>query len=249
MTSEGGFQGRANKVVDACYSYWGGGLFPLIDRLLQMKTQSPNTNANITNNSNVEVHSPTQTDLIGDEEGAKKTKRNLRTSAISMKSLRDSMKSGMSITEISESGEALDEVTRMNSVEMRDWSPNESGVVSESMDEDEEIDEISIAENLINMKHRSESFDQRPAGWLFNQKMLQQYLLTCAQEKNGGLRDKPGKYVILNLYNIISPKISLEQFLFFQIPRLLPHLLRLKRHICCSTQCTRFTSVSSRQVL
>jgi protein farnesyltransferase subunit beta len=197
MTSEGGFQGRANKVVDACYSYWGGGLFPLIDRLLQMKTQSPNTNANITNNSNVEVHSPTQTDLIGDEEGAKKTKRNLRTSAISMKSLRDSMKSGMSITEISESGEALDEVTRMNSVEMRDWNPNESGVVSESMDEDEEIDEISIAENLINMKHRSESFDQRPAGWLFNQKMLQQYLLTCAQEKNGGLRDKPGKYVIL----------------------------------------------------
>jgi protein farnesyltransferase subunit beta len=193
MTSEGGFQGRANKVVDACYSYWGGGLFPLIDRLLQMKTQSPNTNANITNNSNVEVHSPTQTDLIGDEEGAKKTKRNLRTSAISMKSLRDSMKSGMSITEISESGEALDEVTRMNSVEMRDWNPNESGVVSESMDEDEEIDEISIAENLINMKHRSESFDQRPAGWLFNQKMLQQYLLTCAQEKNGGLRDKPGK--------------------------------------------------------
>lgn len=189
MTSEGGFQGRSNKVVDACYSYWGGGLFPLIDRLLQMKTHH-NTTANITNNSNVESHSPTS-DPVGDD---KKTKRNLRTSAISMKSLRDSMKSGMSITEISESGEpgeALDELPRMNSVEMRDWNPNESGVVSDSMDE--EIDEISIAENLINMKHRAESFDQRPAGWLFNQKMLQQYLLTCAQEKNGGLRDKPGK--------------------------------------------------------
>lgn len=30
MSYEGGFQGRTNKLVDACYSFWVGGLFPLL---------------------------------------------------------------------------------------------------------------------------------------------------------------------------------------------------------------------------
>lgn len=34
MPLEGGFQGRTNKLVDGCYSFWVGGLFPLLDFLL-----------------------------------------------------------------------------------------------------------------------------------------------------------------------------------------------------------------------
>ena len=34
MQLEGGFQGRTNKLVDGCYSFWQGGIFPLIDLLL-----------------------------------------------------------------------------------------------------------------------------------------------------------------------------------------------------------------------
>ena len=30
MQVEGGFQGRTNKLVDGCYSFWQGGAFPLI---------------------------------------------------------------------------------------------------------------------------------------------------------------------------------------------------------------------------
>lgn len=30
MASEGGFQGRTNKLVDSCYSFWQGAIFPLI---------------------------------------------------------------------------------------------------------------------------------------------------------------------------------------------------------------------------
>jgi protein farnesyltransferase subunit beta len=30
MRLEGGFQGRPNKLVDGCYSFWVGGLFPLL---------------------------------------------------------------------------------------------------------------------------------------------------------------------------------------------------------------------------
>jgi protein farnesyltransferase subunit beta len=33
MRLEGGFQGRTNKLVDGCYSFWVGGLFPLFDIL------------------------------------------------------------------------------------------------------------------------------------------------------------------------------------------------------------------------
>ena len=30
---EGGFMGRTNKLVDGCYSFWQGALFPLLQRL------------------------------------------------------------------------------------------------------------------------------------------------------------------------------------------------------------------------
>ncbi|CAK9824798.1 Protein farnesyltransferase subunit beta [Anthophora retusa] len=35
MRLEGGFQGRTNKLVDACYSIWLGGIFPLIHGILK----------------------------------------------------------------------------------------------------------------------------------------------------------------------------------------------------------------------
>ncbi|RUP43035.1 hypothetical protein BC936DRAFT_137752, partial [Jimgerdemannia flammicorona] len=35
MSLEGGFQGRCNKLVDGCYSFWVGGVFPLIEAELE----------------------------------------------------------------------------------------------------------------------------------------------------------------------------------------------------------------------
>jgi len=37
MTREGGFQGRTNKLVDGCYSFWVGALFPMLDRLQNVR--------------------------------------------------------------------------------------------------------------------------------------------------------------------------------------------------------------------
>jgi len=31
MRLEGGFQGRVNKLVDGCYSFWQAGSFPLLE--------------------------------------------------------------------------------------------------------------------------------------------------------------------------------------------------------------------------
>lgn len=39
MDYEGGFQGRTNKLVDACYSFWQGGLFPLISTFAKYEAE------------------------------------------------------------------------------------------------------------------------------------------------------------------------------------------------------------------
>ncbi|XP_050297473.1 protein farnesyltransferase subunit beta [Anthonomus grandis grandis] len=41
MKLEGGFQGRTNKLVDSCYSFWQGGAFPLIYSLLAKDGRTP----------------------------------------------------------------------------------------------------------------------------------------------------------------------------------------------------------------
>lgn len=38
MSFEGGFRGRTNKLVDGCYSFWLGGVFPLLDAQLNGTT-------------------------------------------------------------------------------------------------------------------------------------------------------------------------------------------------------------------
>lgn len=42
MRFEGGFQGRTNKLVDGCYSFWQGGAFPIVHKIL---AQSKENNA------------------------------------------------------------------------------------------------------------------------------------------------------------------------------------------------------------
>eukprot|EP00878_Enallax_costatus_P019839 GHUV01020944.1.p1 GENE.GHUV01020944.1~~GHUV01020944.1.p1 ORF type:complete len:411 (+),score=108.03 GHUV01020944.1:536-1768(+) len=37
--AEGGFNGRTNKLVDGCYSFWQGGLFPLLQQIMDQQYQ------------------------------------------------------------------------------------------------------------------------------------------------------------------------------------------------------------------
>jgi len=34
---EGGFNGRTNKLVDGCYSFWQGGVFPILQQVMQQE--------------------------------------------------------------------------------------------------------------------------------------------------------------------------------------------------------------------
>lgn len=38
----GGFKGRTNKLVDGCYSWWVGGLFPLLEDVMGATVASTN---------------------------------------------------------------------------------------------------------------------------------------------------------------------------------------------------------------
>lgn len=40
MRFEGGFQGRTNKLVDGCYSFWQGAIFPLLDGEMEREGRS-----------------------------------------------------------------------------------------------------------------------------------------------------------------------------------------------------------------
>jgi len=41
MAVHGGFQGRTNKLVDGCYSFWQGGAFPLLEAALAERAELP----------------------------------------------------------------------------------------------------------------------------------------------------------------------------------------------------------------
>ena len=38
---EGGFNGRTNQLVDGCYSFWQGGVFPILQQLMQQELPQP----------------------------------------------------------------------------------------------------------------------------------------------------------------------------------------------------------------
>ncbi|XP_015879174.1 protein farnesyltransferase subunit beta [Ziziphus jujuba] len=120
---ECGFQGRTNKLVDGCYSFWQGGAFALLRRISSFVDEQlvmPGTGGHSTINM---PHSSTA-----------------------------------SLSE----GEGLPGFNASSSVNLND-----------------------IGYNFINRHPEMEP--------LFQSMALQQYILLCAQDQSGGLRDKPGK--------------------------------------------------------
>lgn len=39
MRFEGGFQGRTNKLVDGCYSFWQAAIIPIVQALMSMESE------------------------------------------------------------------------------------------------------------------------------------------------------------------------------------------------------------------
>ncbi|XP_075651887.1 protein farnesyltransferase subunit beta isoform X2 [Castanea sativa] len=127
---EGGFQGRTNKLVDSCYSFWQGGAFALLQRLHaildeQLANYAPQTG----------------------------------------------VASGISGGEESSDGTQVDD----KACHFKLGGTNASCPVNLN----------SIGYNFVKQPVEMEALYQRWA--------LQQYILLCAQDMDGGLKDKPGK--------------------------------------------------------
>ncbi|XP_023922302.1 protein farnesyltransferase subunit beta isoform X2 [Quercus suber] len=126
---EGGFQGRTNKLVDSCYSFWQGGAFALLQRLHaildeQLVNYSPQTGV--------------ASDISGGEE----------------------------------SSDGVDDKT----CHFKLGGTNASCPVNLN----------SIGYNFVKQPGEMEA--------LYHRWALQQYILLCAQDMKGGLKDKPGKH-------------------------------------------------------
>ncbi|KAM1187346.1 hypothetical protein ACFX2I_023383 [Malus domestica] len=121
---ECGFQGRTNKLVDGCYSFWQGGVFPILQR----------------------VRSTIDEQLALRDDGGQCTKDGAQTSTTS---------------NISKEGKIFEGTT----------SPG------------------------VNLNDIGYDFVKRPviSEPLFHSIALQQYILLCSQEEEGGMKDKPGK--------------------------------------------------------
>ncbi|KAK8710232.1 hypothetical protein V6N13_145567 [Hibiscus sabdariffa] len=126
---EGGFQGRTNKLVDGCYSFWQGGIFALLKRL---------------NSTRGEKSIPLGD---GEDSGPDSSETTASSDATGKGLIEDLSQGGSHI----EKGDQHDTSSRVNSKRHAKVKP------------------------------------------LFNSLALQQYILLCSQDLNGGLRDKPGK--------------------------------------------------------
>ncbi|GAV74630.1 Prenyltrans domain-containing protein/Prenyltrans_2 domain-containing protein [Cephalotus follicularis] len=129
---EGGFQGRTNKLVDGCYSFWQGGIFALLQRL--------------------DFAKPLVLSYAG--EGYHDSDSSQTTEA----------------SDISEEEESLNLTLSHVTCHSKQRGPQNFNDVG-----------YSFIKGHVEI------------GPLFQSMALQQYILLCSQEQQGGLRDKPGK--------------------------------------------------------
>ncbi|EOY02378.1 Prenyltransferase family protein isoform 2 [Theobroma cacao] len=135
---EAGFQGRTNKLVDGCYSFWQGGVFALLKRLQSTKGE--------------------QSVPMGDGE---------------------------------DSGAGSPQTTASSDATGAEGLNEDSSQAGSHFEQGEPHD-ASCPVVVENIDHNS-SKRRAKVEPLFNCLALQQYILLCAQEPGGGLRDKPGK--------------------------------------------------------
>eukprot|EP00249_Psilotum_nudum_P009926 c22236_g2_i1 orf=287-1906(+) len=208
---EGGFQGRANKLVDGCYSFWQGGLFPLIQRLSQhaMSQQTAHcyTSENILRDITIGLckvkreqddssGSSSRADTPADADDHRHTGfKGNRKSTANKKYARENL-SGQPVDQnasvtIGIAGATCSPIiisaeTLFPSLDIVNW-----GVSATRCDDRKEV---QIGNRVPSKTLFPLDFPKAtPVSALFNAQALQGYILLCCQVFEGGLRDKPGK--------------------------------------------------------
>lgn len=181
---EGGFQGRVNKLVDGCYSFWQGGLFPLIQRLQHYLVCKQNVNESIVNNhpdSKVtNRHEKTHAECSTNATEMNKNTVVIRDACFPLNSEQTSPNDNPGLgSDVSKVSAA----TLFPVVNNARWKHAMYGT----------DDESNLQQGETFHSCHTNFLEQCEAGPLFNAQALQGYILLCCQVLEGGLRDKPGK--------------------------------------------------------
>jgi protein farnesyltransferase subunit beta len=186
---EGGFRGRTNKLVDGCYSFWQGGVFPILQQIMpelnrqQMANITPACTAHNQFVADAELSNEealrqgsTSASTISEENSDADQMRRRRASGgpVTSEELFPVVDLNIRRAPVSVSFEEVDE---------------DSGMSKEADAKDENVMPTlpSIVDQLLNEN------EQILYGPLYNSQALQGFILLCCQVLDGGLRDKPGK--------------------------------------------------------
>ncbi|CAN0134036.1 unnamed protein product [Scytosiphon promiscuus] len=153
MRAEGGFQGRTNKLVDGCYSFWQGGAVALLDYVRagrQSEVSHRDTSGRlVTTPSPPQERPPRQQHRRHEEQNASAATKQDRQPEAGGNADHPSACDGEQPGGVSDAGGAA----------------------------------------ITNASQGQEA----GGGLAFARKRLQEYVLMCSQQSDGGLRDKPGK--------------------------------------------------------
>lgn len=175
---EGGFQGRTNKLVDGCYSFWQGGVFPLFQRLTDLVQQQFSMS------------------YIKEDKSVGKSKQECTTE--STKRVRVEEETNAQHLHAIETGfvdeESSSTVTAEKMFPAIDCF-SKTSLHIETVEEDPACCSRSMDDDMPGVGDSGLSFLDKDimCGPLFNTHALQGYILLCSQILNGGLCDKPGK--------------------------------------------------------
>uniref|UniRef100_A0A0D6R496 Protein farnesyltransferase subunit beta n=1 Tax=Araucaria cunninghamii TaxID=56994 RepID=A0A0D6R496_ARACU len=188
---EGGFQGRTNKLVDGCYSFWQGGVFALIQRLSEVMLQQACMSYAKAGQMEIENNSSSRT-----ESG--KVKKSPSSKVTSSGGGRVVQGSNVQQLDATETDSFCEDSSSMLTAEkifpVFDYFHKTSLSIG-TVDEDSAASSKSSGGSSQSNDDYGLSFLEKDiqCGPLFNTHALQGYILLCAQVLEGGLRDKPGK--------------------------------------------------------
>ena len=166
MCHEGGFQGRTGKLVDGCYSFWVGGLFPL----LQAHVRS-----------------------VVREDCAWLPSPEAKVGAVMGNKGRDGMP-GMGRAKLQELDASSEESEGEGGAptESNGWTPLDLGEAADLFGGHGLRSLEVVSSRMSSAATDGGAAGQRTAP-LFDPRALQGYVLGACQDERGGLRDKPGK--------------------------------------------------------
>eukprot|EP00903_Cladosiphon_okamuranus_P013427 g12507.t1 len=223
MRAEGGFQGRTNKLVDGCYSFWQGGAVALLDYVTAGRhsevSRRDETGRLITTN----IATPPPTAATTPPQEPKRTSNGsiITTTTTpssptsSPKRREDGVNVNVKATPSSPKVEGGSGLGRENPYSGAPRPPPPSSPSSPSSPAAAAADKVEVAAaeaggargrsgaGLEWMDMGSDTVEvggrlggdlvEDGDGLVFTRRKLQEYVLMCSQQSDGGLRDKPGK--------------------------------------------------------